>query len=151
MKPILTFLCALCFGVVGISLAITSNNNRILSNKQNTISASTVPNIQLPKLPLDLQLDLEKKYIKTDTVYIPQELVVVGKTESKSLTNRHKSKHALANAATSRQSLRSPACEPDTVVKNQACGVREEYTPDTIGPPKESIILVVDGEEVYKR
>ena len=146
----MTFLCALCFGIAGISLAITSNNS-VLSSKQNTISASTVHKITLPELPLDLQLDLKKKYTKTDTVYVPQEFVVVNKTKSKLLTNRHKSKHALANATTSRQSLRSPACEPDEVVKNQACGVREEYTPDTIGPPKESIILVVDGEEVYKR
>ena len=47
------------------------------------------------------------------------------------------------------------ACTPvsliDTIEKNKVCGDREEYTPDTIGPPKESIILVVDGEEVYKR
>ena len=42
--------------------------------------------------------------------------------------------------------------EIDTeAIKNQAGVVREEQTTDTIGPPKESIILIVDGEEVYKR
>ena len=151
MRYVMTILCSLAFCIAGVSLAITENKDRISSSTGNSIYASTVPDIRTYKMPLDLQLDLGNKYKEKDTVYVPQELVVVGNTESKSITTRHKSKHTLANAVRSRQRLRSPAFEPDTLIKNQVCGDREEYTPDTIGPPKSSIILVVDGKEVYKR
>ena len=64
---------------------------------------------------------------------------------------RHKPEYAQARAAMKRQGLDIPASEPDVLVKYPAYGDREEHTPDTIGPPKASIILTVDGEEVYKR
>lgn len=147
MKPILTFLTALAFAIAGISLAVKDNNDRV-SFRQNTIAASTLPN-WMPKMPLDLQLDMEKKYTKTDTVYVPQEILVVSDTVPK---YKPKSRSARTRKSTSmRRNLRSPAVEPDSIVKNQVRKVREEQTLDTIGLPKESIILVVDGKEVYKR
>jgi hypothetical protein len=148
MKPVMTFLCSLFFAIAGISLAINENNNST-GYSQNAIHASTLPYIEAPKLPLDVQLDLEKKYTKTDTVYVPQELMVVAE-KSKSIT-KSRSAHTRKSTVSKRQELRSPVVEPDTLMKSQVCGDREEYTPDTIGPPKESIILIVDGEEVYKR
>jgi hypothetical protein len=47
--------------------------------------------------------------------------------------------------------LTTPDKIPIDSVKNKVGGVREEYTPDSISPPEGSIILIVDGEEVYKR
>ena len=143
----MTILCSFAFAIAGICLAIQSNSSST-GYSQNAIHASTLPKYGTPKLPLDLQLDLEKKYSKTDTVYLPSDTVYVEK-QQKAKSGRRA--HTLKSAVISRQSLRSPACDPDTIIKNKVCGDREEHTPDTIGPPKESIILVVDGEEVYKR
>lgn len=147
MKAVLTFLCSLAFAIAGIGLAINANKSGP-EYGQNSIRAATLPVYGTPKLPLDLQLDLEKKYVKHDTVYVPESIVLVKeKSQAKPKVRRA---HTLKSAAI-RQNLRSPVVEPDPIVKNQVCGDREEYSPDTIGPPKESIILVVDGKEVYKR
>ena len=80
-------------------------------------------------------------YLPTDTVFV---------TKTRWVKPKVRSAHTRESASI-RQNLRNPAVEPDPIVKNKVCGDREEYSPDTIGPPKESIILVVDGEEVYKR
>ena len=148
MRYMTTILCTLAFLVAGISLAVQDNNNSPVFNHQ-TISAATVPVYSLPELPLDLRLDMEKKYKTTDTVYIPSDTIFVEKV--KWVKSKHKAEHTTARAALKRQGLDIPASEPDDVVKSKVCGDREEYTPDTIGPPKASIILTVDGEEVYKR
>ena len=148
MRYMTTILCTLAFLVAGISLAVQDNNNSPVFNHQ-TISAATVPMYSLPELPLDLQLDLKNKYKTTDTVYIPSDTIFVEKV--KWVKSKHKAEHTTARAALKRQGLDIPASEPDALVKNKVCGDREEYTPDTIGPPKASIILTVDGEEVYKR
>lgn len=143
----MTILCSLAFAVAGIFLAVKDNKS-VPGYGQNAIHASTLPVIGMPKLPLDLQLDLEKKYVKHDTVYVPESIVLV---KEKSQVNRKARSAHTRKSASIRQNLRNPAVEPDPIVKNQVCGDREEYSPDTIGPPKESIILVVDGKEVYKR
>ena len=148
MRYITTILCTLAFLVAGISLAVQDNNSSPVFKHQ-TISAATVPNYSLPGLPLDLQLDLKNKYKETDTVYMPSDTVFVEKI--KWVKSKRKAEHITARAALKRQGLDIPASEPDVLVKNKVCGDREEYTPDTIGPPKASIILTVDGEEVYKR
>ena len=147
MKAVMTILCSIAFAVVGIGIGLMNISS--VSVPQNALHASTLPHYGVPTLPLDVQLDLEKKYTKTDTVYVPQELVVVADTSK--LITKSRSAHTRKSAVSQRQRLRSPAVEPDTLMKKQVCGDREEYTPDTIGPPKESIILVVDGKEVYKR
>lgn len=143
----MTVLCSFAFAIAGICLAIQSNSSGSGYN-QNAIHASTVTIPKLPQLPLDLQLDLEKKYVKYDTVYVPESIVLV--KEKSRAKPKVRSAHTRKSASI-RQNLRNPAVEPDPIVKNKVCGDREEYSPDTIGPPKESIILVVDGEEVYKR
>ena len=137
----MTILCSFAFAIAGICLAIQDNSSSPGYN-QNAIHASTLPQYGMPKLPLDLQLDLKNKYSKTDTVFV---------TKTRWVKPKVRRAHTLESASIDRQELRSPASEPDIIVKNKVCGDREEYTPDTIGPPKESIILVVDGEEVYKR
>ena len=152
MRPVLTILCTIIFGICGISLAVAEKEHA--SATQQTIRAATLmsPPMVMPdlsKLPLDIQLDLEKKYTKIDTVYVPQEYVVVGKSKVNNQTPKRA--RIRAKAATKRMGLSNPAVEPDTVVKNQIRGVREEQTLDSIGPPKGSICLTVDGEVVYKR
>ena len=143
----MTVLCSFAFAIAGICLAVQSDSSGSGYN-QNAIHASTVTIPKLPQLPLDLQLDLEKKYVKHDTVYVPESIVLV--KEKSRVKPKVRSAHTRKSASI-RQNLRNPAVEPDPIVKNKVCGDREEYSPDTIGPPKESIILVVDGEEVYKR
>ena len=144
----MTVLCSFAFAIAGICLAIQSNSSSPGYN-QNAIHAATLPKIGKPTLPLDLQLDLKNKYSKTDTVYLPSDTVFVIKQQKAKPKVRRA--HTLKSASMRNQKLRSPALEPDSIVKNKVCGDREEYTPDTIGPSKGSIILVVDGEEVYKR
>ena len=57
----------------------------------------------------------------------------------------------MARVESKRQCNSIPAIMPDTIPYKDVDVGREENPTDTIGPPKESIILIVDGEEVYKR
>jgi hypothetical protein len=150
MRYITTILCTLAFLVAGISLAVQDNNDSP-AFKHQTISAATVPVYSMPGLPLDLQLDLKNKYKTTDTVYVTQPSDTVFVEKVKWVKSKQTAKHTMARAALKRQGLDIPASEPDSIVKNKVCGDREEHTPDTIGPPKESIILIVGDKEVYKR
>ena len=150
MRYITTILCTLAFLVAGISLAVQDNNDSPVFKHQ-TISAATVPVYSMPGLPLDLQLDLKNKYKTTDTVYVTQPSDTVFVEKVKWVKSKQTAKHTMARAALKRQGLDIPASEPDSVVKNKVCGDREEYAPDSIGPPKASIILIVDDKEVYKR
>ena len=152
MRYITTILCALAFCLSGAFLALGEKEDSSVAFHHQTISAATVPSYSLPGLPLDLQLDLEKKYKTTDTVFItsgPTDTVFVEKKVW--AKSKHNAAHTTAYAAMKRQGLSIPAPEPDSLVKNNVCGDREEYTPDSIGPPKASIILIVDDKEVYKR
>lgn len=155
MRPLLTILCTLAFAISGISLAISEKEHASSASYKTmraaTLSQTTLPVIlpDLSKLPLDVQADLEKKYKKTDTVYVPQEFVVLNK--SKVNNQKLKGKRTPPRATKKRLGDSIPAAIPDTLVKNQVCGAREENTPDSIGPPKGSICLTVDGEVVYKR
>ena len=144
----MTTLCSLAFCIAGIFLAITEKNGSNPRYGYNTASASTVLPYAQPKLPLDIQLDLEKKYTKTDTVYVLQEIVYVGKSKYKPRVKRART---LADPVAKKLASDNPVSSLDSAILNQVRGVREEQTSDTLGPPKGSIILVVDGEEVYKR
>lgn len=150
MRYITTILCTLAFLIAGISLAVQDKNNSPVFKRQ-TISAATVPAYSLPGLPLDLQLDLKNKYKTTDTVYVTQPSDTVFVEKVRWVKSKQTAKHTMARAALKRQGLDIPASEPDSVVKYKVCGDREEYAPDSIGPPKASIILIVDDKEVYKR
>lgn len=95
-------------------------------------------------LPLDLRLDLAKTQPKDS---VPNFTIEVSAQKPKEkVVYKYKTR-----------TVRVPV-EPDTLptigdVKDSLAtpGVREEHTPDSIGHPKSSIILTVDGEEVYKR
>jgi hypothetical protein len=99
-------------------------------------------------LPLDLQLDLNKKYNKPDTVYV----AVESEKDSSEVSNLvHKSASTRSRVTRKYRKRHIPLARPDTLVKKPVDVGREENPTDTIGPPKASIILIVDGEEVYKR
>ena len=151
MKYLTTILCALAFAIAGISLAVQDEKPSDKFFAHQTISAATVPSYNLPEFPLDLRLDMEKKYKTTDTVYVTQPTDTVFVEKVKWVKSKRKPEYIAARAALKRHGLDIPALEPDEIVKEPMYGDREEHTPDTIGPPKASIILTVDGEEVYKR
>ena len=157
MKLATTILCSLLFAIAGWFLAEAKCNEAPM-RKHQTLSAATLPNYQT--LPSITQPTVERQN-KTEKEYVPLEIVVVKDTSQAPRVKNlvHKKKRTSARATIKRQGLSTPAITPDSIVNNQVCGVtsrtvrgvREEYTPDTIGPPKGSICLTVDGEVVYKR
>lgn len=154
MKLFTTILCTLAFAFAGFSLATAEKNHNESVAKHQTLMAATLPDYGkvLSNLPLDVQLDLNKK-TKPEKEYVPYEVIVVKDTTSapKVINPVHKKKRTSARATVKRQGLGTPAIIPDSTVKNKVCGDREEHTPDSVGPPKGSICLIVDGEVVYKR
>lgn len=150
MKYITTILCCLAFAVCGVGLAISEKNAAGISHP--SVSAATIPYYTFPKLPLDVQLDLDKKYKSDPEPPIRDTVFIKGKEIIK---YKYKTKYVPA------PDTGSTAVKPDSpnipveielgAVKNKAGVVREEQTTDSVGPPKESIILLVDGKEVYKR
>ena len=143
----MTILCSFAFAIAGICLAIQDNSSSPGYN-QNAIHASTLPKYGTPKLPLDLQLDLEKKYKSTDTVYVDsvKDTVFVERIIK---PKRHK---AVGWAEAKRNREVFTPIEPDSLLRESPPeAVREEKPADIIGTPKVSIILTVDGKEVYKR
>ncbi len=148
MKKLHTLLCIVCMTVLGGFLA-NLQPSTALADSYNTISAAPVlswtPNGV--KLPLDLQLDLENKYnepkeVIHDTVWKEKPIYVKAKRKAKSTLPRTQAK---------RNGDSIPAILSDTPVPITVDVDREEHTTDTIGPPKVSVILIVDGKEVYKR
>jgi hypothetical protein len=158
MKAITTILCCIAFAVAGWNLATGKTDRTIY---QNTISAATVPVLNPTMLPFDLRLDLEKQnkeVLDTNTIDngISYRNSPVKADTSSAVSNVvinpvHKRASARARVAKKRRGYSIPAVNPDTIAKNQADVGREEQPTDTIGFPKNSIILIVDGEEVYKR
>ena len=152
MKKFSAFLCSFFMALAGIGFAIgTSEPSNSVSYK--TLNAAPVlhwaPNATLP---LDLKLDLEKKYTNgSDT----KELKVVHDTIYKdSIVYKYRTrvvKSTIPRVEAKRLGDSIPAINPDEFIAKEVDVGREKYTTDTIGPPKASIILTVDGEEVYKR
>lgn len=150
MKKLHTLLCCICMAIAGGFLAVLQPSEANASSSYNTISAAVptlnwAPNVG--QLPLDLQLDLEKKYEKPpevihDTIYDTKIVYVKSKRKAKS---------TLPYAQVQRSGDSTPAAIPDTPVVEKVDVDREEHTTDSIGPPKASVILIVDGKEVYKR
>lgn len=140
--------------IAGAGLAISNLN----SLPQNTIAASvphTIPtwNIVGNRLPLDLQLDLDKKASSSratpkDSINIIDSVRYITKVKWKTRYRHgpHISHDGTGNemAAVAPDSLSSKPVNNDMVD-------RKENTTDTIGASKASIILTVDGKEVYKR
>ena len=145
MKYVMTIICAIAFAFAGVKIASINKSNSV-SYRGQAMYAAPVQKFNLPELPLDVQLDLKSKYSTHDTVYIKsgKDTVFVDRIV------KPKRRRMIARAEAKRHGLSIPAPEPDDSVRI-ICTGREEKPVDTIGPPKESIILVVDGEEVYKR
>lgn len=144
----MTVLCTLAFTVCGVCLAFTEHDDKTFSGQ--TIAAAPVPyySTTVPSLPLDLQLDLEKKYKSTDTVYVDgaKDTVFVERIIK---PKRHK---AVGWAEAKRNREVFTPIEPDSLLKESPPeAVREEQPADITGTPKVSIVLTVDGKEVYKR
>ena len=151
MKQFTTIICSILFAVAGIGLGIYNPLTDKATDSYKSASAAPVLNWASNKygrLPLDLQLSLEKDTTcetcnKIDTVY------------KDSIVYRDRIKYVpmpkKARAAEKRLGDSIPVILPDPPVVNDFGAGREENPADTIGPPKASIILTVDGEEVYKR
>ena len=112
-------------------------------------TASASPTIQYPmlgKLPLDLQLDLEKRQ-KIDTI-IKHDTVV----KEKIVINKKYVKVPQQKRTTDTLFLPMPIPGPQQgiSVNNNSAGDREEHTPVGLQSPKQrSISLTVDGRVVY--
>jgi hypothetical protein len=153
MRYFTTIVCSILFAVAGIGLGLYNPSTDMAINSYKSASAAPViawhPGMQ-GRLPLDLQLSLEKdttcqeclgNTTVPDTVY--RDSIVY------KIKYVREPKPARATAKRLGDSI--PAVLPDAPVVNNFGAGREENPADTIGPPKESIILIVDGEEVYKR
>jgi hypothetical protein len=141
--------------IAGAGVAI----DRLYSVPQNTIAAANMPDYRpVPvivgdSLPLDIQLDLDKKASKSratpkDSINIIDSVRYITKVKWKTRYRRgpHISRDGTGNemAAVTPDSLSPKPANYDMVD-------RKENTTDTIGTSKVSIILTVDGKEVYKR
>lgn len=154
MRYFTTIVCSILFAVAGIGLGLYNPLTDMATNSYKSASAAPViawhPGMQ-GRLPLDLQLGLEK-----DTTCHECKVTEVHDTvRIDSVVYRYKTKYVpmpeKARATAKRLGDSIPAVLPDAPVVNNFGAGREENPADTIGPPKESIILIVDGEEVYKR
>lgn len=161
MRYFTTIVCSILFAVAGIGLGLYNPLTDNASNSYKSASAAPViawhPSMH-GRLPLDLQLSLEK-----DTTCHECKVTEVHDTvRIDSIVYKYKTKYVpmpeKARAAAKRDGDSIPAILPDTPVDLPISHIvncfgagREENPADTIGPPKESIILIVDGEEVYKR
>lgn len=151
MKQINTFLCCFFMALAGIGFAIGVNNEST-STSYKTANAAPVLN-WAPGVtcPLDLRLTAENEYKKDST---EEQIVVHDTIHHDRIVYRYRTRRATSTVPrveSKRQCDSIPAIMPDTIpYKNVDVG-REENPTDTVGPPKESIILIVDGEEVYKR
>ena len=155
MRRITTVICAILFAVAGVGLAIFRNSpSQDISYGYKSASAAPVLNwspAKQGKLPLDLQLDLEKDTTCTTCNHVPDTVY----KDSIVYRNKYRTKYVYvpdtARVAAKRLGDSIPAIIPDTPAVNYSGVGREEHPTDTIGPPKESIILIVGDEEVYKR
>lgn len=151
MKQINTFLCCFFMALAGIGFAIGVNNESTSSSYKTANAAPVLNWAQGVTYPLDLRLTAENKYKKDDTEEpkVLYDTVYVEKTVYK--YRKHKAKSTKPRANSKRKGKSTPAIVPDTIPKPFVDVGREENPTDTIGPSKGSIILVVDGKEVYKR
>ena len=152
MKKLHTLLCVVCMTLLGGFIA-SLKNNEVKASPYDTISAAPVLHLspQGIQLPLDLQLDLEKKYKSDETIKVIHDTVYADSPNpKKGGTVKRKRKSTPPYARLKRNGDSIPAIKPD-VPKIIVDVGREENTTDTIGAPKASVILIVDGKEVYRR
>lgn len=109
---------------------------------QNTLRAATIPSWNYNgQLPLDLQLDLAKR-IKPDTIVI-HDTVTVNNTK---YVRVPVPRHTTDTIYVPMDSL--PEIEVLSV-KNKSPGDRKESTLDETLSSKQSVVLIIDGTEVY--
>lgn len=149
MRTLTTWICAIAFAIGGIGLALNKSEVNY-ANSYSSVNAAPVlrwaPSVN-GRLPLDLYLDMEKKNdisATADTIAAKKSAQVVVKHKC-----RKKPSSTMARAAMKRAGDSVSVFMPDTTIIVDVG--REEKTTDTIGPPKGSIILIVDGKEVYRR
>lgn len=152
MKQINTFLCCFFMALCGIGFAIGVNNESVSPSYKTANAAQPLHWAPSVTYPLDLRLTAENEYkSKNDT----NELKVIRDTVYKDKIvykyRTRKSSSTMARVESKRQCDSIPAIMPDTIPCKDVDVGREENPTDTIGPPKESIILIVDGKKVYKR
>lgn len=151
MKQINTFLCCFFMALCGIGFAIGVNNESTSASYKTANAAPVLNWAPGVTCPLDLRLTAENKYKKDDT---KEPEVIRDTVYQDKIVYRYRTRRATSTVPrveSKRQCDSIPAIMPDTIpYKNVDVG-REENPTDTVGPPKESIILIVDGEEVYKR
>ena len=150
MKHVTTILCSLAFLLAGWFLAVGDGEGGL--SKHQTLSAATLSDYQTTMLPLDVQLDLGKKVLPTDTVMMhdtvfidrPQVLVINPKHQR---VSRPKGVTDVAWMFLNPGKLASPP------VSNQSTPDREEKTGEVdVGTPEShNIQLIVDGQTVYSK
>ena len=151
MKQINTFLCCFFMALAGIGFAIGIGNESVDSGYKTMNAAQPLHWAPSVTYPLDLRLTAENEYKKDDAKEpkVIRDTIYKDKIVYKYRTR--KSSSTMARVESKRQCNSIPAIMPDTIPYKDVDVGREENPTDTIGPPKESIILIVDGEEVYKR
>ena len=151
MKNVTTIVCCVALMIAGAITAFW--NYTVPSNK--TAVAATIPQLSWApnvRMPLDLQLDLEKRQnhaspIK-DSINLIDSVRIVTKVRWKTRYRDEADRTAARDAGT-----HLAAVNPDSLPKKPAIPgtvVREENATDTVGVSKTpSIQLSVDGEVVY--
>jgi hypothetical protein len=141
MKGLTTMFCCFAFMIFGAGLALQELST---PNTQTAMASPPVFNYT-GKLPLDLQLDLEKRQ-KTDTVHVMDTVVrekIVSKIKYVKVPQRKRTTDSI-------MVMPIPGPIPDASVNNSIAGDREEHTPDELQSSKQSsITLTVDGQIVY--
>ena len=154
MKRLTTIICCICMMIAGAGLAI----NHLHELPQNTLAAANMPTYRpVPvivgsnSLPLDIQLDLDKKASKeratSDTISSDSKLdkinTVKKKTRSKKRAHITHSGPGNPLASVTPDSLSSKPANKDMLD-------REEQSKENVVPPKgASIQLIVNGVVVY--
>lgn len=132
------------FMIAGIGLALSKFD---YSMKQTAMASPPIQYPVLGKLPLDLQLDLEKRQ-KTDTIYLPGDTVY--KTKTITNTKYVKVPQRKRTTDTVYVPMSLPGPQHPVLVNNSIAGDREEHTPVVLQSPKQrSVSLTVDGRVVY--
>lgn len=152
MRHVTTIICCIAFAIAGGFLALT-DKSELSFDKRQTLSAATIPEIQVAKLPLDVQLDLGKQVkltdssvVKKDTVFIERPKIIVVHTKSPK-ANTPKGVTDVA------WMMLKPGQMFRDTVNNKGILDREEKTRECdVGSSKESTIqLTVDGKIVYSK
>ena len=154
MKRLTTILCCMLLMIGGAGLAL----NSYLSKPQNTIAAANLPDYRPVgvtvgnNLPLDIQLDLDKRASKSratskDSINIIDSVRYITKVRWKTRYRRG------ARITRDGTGTDLAAINPDSLSKmpvNNDMLVREEKAKDGVATPKvASIQLTVDGKVVY--